>query len=219
MTTAIKETFPPEVIKFRPGKVANGRALALAYVDARDAMDMLDSHSQVWSDTYRIVGDNIVECSLTVDGVTHTDVGYPNGATDEEPLKSAYSDALKRAAVKFGVGRELYDMPQFWLPLDEHKRFVRIPVYRDGQWVEPGESQQQAAAKSATPRAASEAKRKAVFARATEKGLTGKQWQAFVAMAAQVTTLRNMSDAVADRLLAAMDNDDLVATAKDVQDG
>ena len=39
------------------------------------------------------------------------DVGYPNDADndpEDEPLKAAYSDAFKRAAVQFGIGRWLY---------------------------------------------------------------------------------------------------------------
>jgi Rad52/22 family double-strand break repair protein len=56
--------------------------------------------------------DWVVECTLTVCGARRADVGYSNAPDSEdeiEPAKAAYSDALKRAAVGFGVGRWLYE--------------------------------------------------------------------------------------------------------------
>jgi hypothetical protein len=52
-----------------------------------------------------------VLCRLTVLGITKEDVG------EGEDLKSAFSDAFKRVAVKFGVGRYLYELPKKWVPL------------------------------------------------------------------------------------------------------
>jgi len=45
-----------------------------------------------------------------IDGVTtvRQDFGYPNSAQDDEPYKSAASDALRRCAAQLGVGRSLY---------------------------------------------------------------------------------------------------------------
>jgi hypothetical protein len=45
-----------------------------------------------------------------IDGVTtvRQDFGYPNSAQDDEPYKSAASDALRRCAAQIGVGRSLY---------------------------------------------------------------------------------------------------------------
>src|SRR5262249_50811477 len=41
----------------------------------------------------------------------------------------AFSDALKRAAVKFGIGRYLYRLPSQWVDYDAHKRqFVKPPT-------------------------------------------------------------------------------------------
>ena len=37
--------------------------------------------------------------------------------TDFEAFKGGISDALKRAAVKYGIGRYLYDAPIQWVPL------------------------------------------------------------------------------------------------------
>src|SRR5207302_5686984 len=42
---------------------------------------------------------------------------------------AAFSDALKRAAVKFGIGRFLYRLPAQWVDYDPQRRqFVRPPT-------------------------------------------------------------------------------------------
>jgi hypothetical protein len=47
------------------------------------------------------------------------------GQTDMEADKGALSDAFKRAAVRWGVGRYLYDMKAPWLPIEQQgKSFV-----------------------------------------------------------------------------------------------
>lgn len=116
------------------GKYPDGcKAKFLAYANARDVMDRLDSVLGVdgWSDTYRVLTQTpwTVECALTVTvegrDILKTDVGYSNDpehdAPKNEPAKAAYSDALKRAAVKFGVGRFLYDMPDTgWIAVDKY---------------------------------------------------------------------------------------------------
>jgi len=44
------------------------------------------------------------------------------------------SDALKRAAVKFGIGRYLYHSKSGWEPYDpDKKRFVKMPVFPSQQ--------------------------------------------------------------------------------------
>jgi len=100
------------------------RAQVVAYVDARTVLDRLDEvvGPTGWSDTYEVLtngtdadGRRLVEvkCSLTVLGVSKEDVG------EGDSLKAAFSDALKRAAVKFGIGRYLYRLPKVWADLDE----------------------------------------------------------------------------------------------------
>jgi hypothetical protein len=51
-------------------------------------------------------------CHLTVDGITRHDVGEGEG-------KGLVSDALKRAAVKFGVGVSLYAIPKMILSTED----------------------------------------------------------------------------------------------------
>ncbi len=85
------------------------------YITARTAMNRLDSvlGPENWWDEY-VPGENSVLCQLTVrlpDGSTLTkaDAGGYAGMPDQgDDDKSGFSDAFKRAAVKFGVGRYLY---------------------------------------------------------------------------------------------------------------
>ncbi len=87
----------------------------LSYITARTAMNRLDSvlGPENWWDEY-IPGENSVICRLTVrlpDGstLTKSDAGGYAGMADQgDDDKSGFSDAFKRAAVKFGVGRYLY---------------------------------------------------------------------------------------------------------------
>ena len=72
-------------------------------------------------------------CRLTVtidgDPVTKCDVGGESQQPDEgDRVKAAFSDALKRAAVKFGIGRYLYRLPSQWLDYDSAKKsFTQTP--------------------------------------------------------------------------------------------
>jgi hypothetical protein len=87
----------------------------LAYITARTAMNRLDNilGPENWWDEF-VPGENSVLCRLTVrlpDGstLTKTDAGGYAGMPDTgDDEKSGFSDAFKRAAVKFGVGRYLY---------------------------------------------------------------------------------------------------------------
>ena len=108
-------TIKPDEIEWRVGATfdRNGAkwGTLLGYIDARLAMEKLDLLDEKWSsrmEPVQLNGDAGVRCTLTVNGVSREDVGT---ASTTEPLKGAFSDALKRAAVHFGIGRELYDLP------------------------------------------------------------------------------------------------------------
>lgn len=100
-------------IKIQTKPNENGKALCVAYIDARDVMQRLDDVvGGDWGDSYRKAETGGLECSLTVCGVTRVDVGKDDN--DNEQEKSSYSDAFKRAGVKFGIGRFLYDLPKMY---------------------------------------------------------------------------------------------------------
>jgi Rad52/22 family double-strand break repair protein len=133
---ALSAPFDAGEVKFKPAVVSGNRALALAYVDARVIQDRLDDVLGVmgWQDSYRVLPDGSVMCRLRLkigeQWITKVDVGGQSEQPDGgDRTKAAFSDALKRAAVKFGVGRYLYRLPQMWADYDPHKRqFVRPPA-------------------------------------------------------------------------------------------
>lgn len=120
--------FPPEAISWRVGPMTKDKTktIPLAYITARDVMDRLDSvfGPNGWQ-TKMVPVMNTVACELSVywDNVwiTRTDTA---GQTDIEGEKGAASDALKRAAVQFGIGRYLYNLPNVWVPVDERGKFT-----------------------------------------------------------------------------------------------
>ena len=118
--------FAAHHIRLKPGKVAgNGQALALWYIDARAVMDRLDAvvGPENWEFTWSAIpadGRVVVQGKLTICGITKSDVGEAKG--EDEPWKSGVSDAFKRTAVQFGIGRFLYRLPQTWWPYDTDGR-------------------------------------------------------------------------------------------------
>lgn len=141
---ALEEPFPLDWIKWKPQSVTkdNTKCMMVPYIDARCVMERLDDvfGPDGWSDEYREHnnGKNMI-CALTVrfpnvqsggyTPVTREDTGGESEQDDEgDRAKAAFSDALKRAAVKFGVGRYLYDVPKQWLPYDaKSKRSTETP--------------------------------------------------------------------------------------------
>lgn len=127
--------FDTKEIKFKPQMVKNNRALAMAYIDARLIQDRLDEVVGVenWSDSYKILTDGSVMCRLRVHiggrWVVKMDVGSPSEQPDVgDRLKAAFSDALKRAAVKFGIGRYLYKLAAQWVDYDPvKKQLTQLP--------------------------------------------------------------------------------------------
>ncbi len=134
---ALARPFDAAEIKFKPGATSGGRALAMPYVDARVVQDRLDEVLGVmgWQDSYERLPDGAVVCRLQIriDGgewITKTDVGGESEQPDGgDRTKAAFSDALKRAAVKFGVGRYLYRQKPQWVDYDAQKRqFTKQPT-------------------------------------------------------------------------------------------
>jgi hypothetical protein len=132
ITQALSAPFDLKEVKFKPQVVQGNRALALAYVDARVIQDRLDDVLGVegWQDEYEVLPDNSVVCRLRLkiggEWVTKMDVGGQSEQPDGgDRMKAAFSDALKRAAVKFGIGRYLYRLPSQWADYDPVKRQFR----------------------------------------------------------------------------------------------
>lgn len=131
--------FEVREVKFKPQMVKNNKALAIAYVDVRLVEDRLDEVVGVgnWQDDYEVLNDGSATCRLRVcingQWITKMDVGTPSEQPDGgDRLKAAFSDALKRTAVKFGIGRYLYRLPAQWVDYDPAKKqIVRPPQLPD----------------------------------------------------------------------------------------
>jgi hypothetical protein len=134
LTDALTAPFEPREVKFKPQMVKNNKALAIAYVDVRVIEDRLDDVVGVenWQDNYEILPDGSVTCRLTIQlggtWITKMDVGSPSEQPDGgDRLKAAFSDALKRTAIKFGIGRYLYRLPGQWVDYDPAKKQIVRP--------------------------------------------------------------------------------------------
>lgn len=121
----LAEPFPPDCVEWRAQQVdrTGRRALALAYIDARSVMARLDETvgPQNWRDSYREEAGRIVcRLELRVDGEW---IWKEDGSGDSnfEGEKGGISGALKRAAVKWGIGRYLYDVDALWADCDAYE--------------------------------------------------------------------------------------------------
>lgn len=129
--------FDPKEVQWRAQTVTKDgtKALALAYIDARAVMERLDAvcFPQNWQCRY-LFNDKKTICEI---GIKWGDewIWKADGAgdSDVEAEKGALSDAFKRAAVKWGIGRYLYDLPSMWVPCEcrefnNKKQFVKFTV-------------------------------------------------------------------------------------------
>ena len=111
--------FDPAEVDWRVGSTTQDKSkgMALAYIDARTVMDRLDTvcGPAGWQCRYVMEGTKTV-CEI---GVRCGDewVWKADGAGDSdiEAEKGALSDAFKRAAVRWGVGRYLYNLKSPWV--------------------------------------------------------------------------------------------------------
>ena len=88
------------------------QAVCVAYIDARDAMKLLDEvvGPENWQDDYKVIHNKLFAgIGILVNGnwIWKWDTGTES-QTEKE--KGIVSDSFKRAAVKWGVGRFLYDL-------------------------------------------------------------------------------------------------------------
>ncbi|HKP71807.1 MAG TPA: Rad52/Rad22 family DNA repair protein [Pyrinomonadaceae bacterium] len=108
----LRQPIDPKFIKTREGwRDRNGNTHMVEYVEWHTVADLLDRVAPTWSHSVRgivQIGDMVaVTAAITIDNVTREGVG--TGTADNETgIKKAEHDALKRAAIKFGIGRELY---------------------------------------------------------------------------------------------------------------
>lgn len=116
------------------------KASCVAYIDARDVEKLLDSvcAPENWQNKYYEVKGTLC-CMIGIkcgsEWIWKSDGGSESNV---EKVKGELSDAFKRAAVKWGVGRFLYNEKIQWVQVNQYKQ----PVKPDGsriwdltQWV------------------------------------------------------------------------------------
>ena len=109
---ALAAPFDEKDLKHRPGRAG----LVFTYADARAVAQRLDDVLGIegWQFEVKVADPirGVVHGSLVIviegKSTIRQDFGYPNSTQDDEPLKSAASDALRRCAAQIGVGRSLY---------------------------------------------------------------------------------------------------------------
>lgn len=153
----LAQPFDAREVKWKPQSVKGNRCLAIAYIDARIVQDRLDDvvGPENWEESYNVLPDGSVTCRLTVIIGERRVFKEDVGAMSEQPdagdrLKSAFSDALKRAAVKYGIGRYLYRLANQWVDYDPVKKMImktpELPVWARPQAMKnTGPAQQPAA--------------------------------------------------------------------------
>ncbi|MDO4245060.1 MAG: single-stranded DNA-binding protein DdrA [Deinococcus sp.] len=137
----LQAPFPAHMVSWKPASfnAERTRAMLLAHVDARAVQDRLDA---ICPDDWRFEMEVVqgaatptIKGRLTVLGVTREDMGEASEGCSA-PYKAAASDALKRCAVQFGIGRYLYDLPRHWVDWDDARR---APLHMPDlpEWARP----------------------------------------------------------------------------------
>ncbi|CAN5585042.1 hypothetical protein BH24ACI3_BH24ACI3_07650 [soil metagenome] len=108
----LRKELDPNMLRHRDGvRDRQGNVRAIEYVEWHTVADILDETAPNWHYSIkdiRAMGDTaIVTVAITIDGVTREGIGTGT-ARSEAGIKKAEHDALKHAAVKFGIARELY---------------------------------------------------------------------------------------------------------------
>jgi hypothetical protein len=127
--------------RFQLAKKGESRGMMLPFVSARAIMDRLDAvvGAGGWFDEVRRDPSGAWICRLHIRADNGASIFHEDVApeTDIEPAKGGASDALKRAAVKFGIGRYLYFLPRYWVN-DKPSPKDWFPTLPD--WAKPGGS-------------------------------------------------------------------------------
>lgn len=108
----LRKNVDPHLVKQREGwRDRNGNVQMVDYVEWHTVADILDETAPNWAHTVKDIkqiGDIMtVTVAITINEVTREGVGT-GLAQSEMGIKKAEHDALKRAAVKFGIARDLY---------------------------------------------------------------------------------------------------------------
>ena len=137
----LADPFSPSDIEWKPGATTRDKSkgLAMAYLTSRAVQQRFDDvcGPADWRNEFQPGPDGGVLCGISIrvdreDGTSEWVTKWDGADNSQvEAVKGGLSGATKRAAVQWGVGRYLYDLPATWVRLDDRGRFAetpRIPV-------------------------------------------------------------------------------------------
>lgn len=113
-----REPLQPHEIEWKIQTSKNGKTLVVPYIDNRAVMSRLDEcfSPEKWESTFTPFDKGFI-CTITINGIQKSD---GSDLSDIEPIKGGISNAMKRAASQWGLGRELYKYPKIYIT-GEHK--------------------------------------------------------------------------------------------------
>jgi len=132
----LKGLFKEIPVKWKVQSVSRWKATAVcvAYIDARDVMNILDEVVGIenWQDEYIEIRNNLYcKLSLKINGEWISKMGCGTESMTEKE-KGEESSALKRAGVKFGIGRFTYSVKVQSVTTNEPKTDSNHPYPVDG---------------------------------------------------------------------------------------
>jgi len=136
----LKNPFDEKFVKWRVGatNADKTKGIALAYIDSREVMKRLDEVCGInnWrKQLQRFDGGFTCRIYIRIDGewIERDDAGED---TNMSPVKGGASDAFKRAAANWGIGRYLYYLPSVWVPIAaQGKSYVLAEIPELPSWA------------------------------------------------------------------------------------
>lgn len=122
--------FYPSEIEWRVGATSGDKksGIALPYITNRAIQNRLDDVCGIlgWKNEF-IVNDKSKICGISIKIGDEWITKY-DGADDTniEATKGGISNAMKRAAVQWGIGRYLYKLPTFWVAIEQAGKSYKI---------------------------------------------------------------------------------------------
>lgn len=144
----LKNPFDPKFVKWRVGATNKDKTkgIALAYIDSREVAKRLDDVMGLNGWKKKLTGiDGGFTCEVSLK-INDEWVGKENAAgnTKVEPIKGGASDAFKRSAADWGVGRYLYYLPNVWVEIKPVGNSYALAVSPEQladslpDWAKPG---------------------------------------------------------------------------------
>ena len=133
----LSEPFVPDDVEWKPGATTRDKSkgLAMAYLTSRAVQQRFDDvcGPADWRNEFAPGPDGGVLCGISIrvereDGAAEWVTKWDGADNSQvEAVKGGLSGAMKRAAVQWGVGRYLYELPATWVRLDDRGRFAESP--------------------------------------------------------------------------------------------